>query len=174
MASFFQSERNPSPRVGLRGFPSIPGVDSFILGSIRFRIQISSLVRTCRGHPGPALGFHWSPRGKATSPGSYREADEGRIRTRAPGCCFCLSPPCSAYRISPWSDAWVRKIPWRRDRLPTTLFWASLVAQLIKNQPAMRVTWVQPQGWEDLLAKGMATHSSILAWTPWGHTESVK
>ena len=103
MASFFQRERNPSPRVGLRGFPSIPGVDSFILGSIRFRIQISSLVRTCRGHPGPALGSHRSPRGKATSPGSYREADEGRIRTRAPGCCFCLSPPCSAYRISYFS-----------------------------------------------------------------------
>ena len=45
---------------------------------------------------------------------------------------------------------------------------ASLVAQLVKNPPAMRETWVQPLGWEDPLEKGMATHSSILAWRiPW-------
>ena len=44
----------------------------------------------------------------------------------------------------------------------------SLVAQLFKNLPAMRETWVQSLGWEDLLEKGMATHSSILAWEiPW-------
>ena len=40
----------------------------------------------------------------------------------------------------------------------------SLVAQLVKNLPAVRETWVQSLGWEDLLEKGMATHSSILAW----------
>ena len=39
-----------------------------------------------------------------------------------------------------------------------------LVAQLIKNPPAMRETWVQSLGWEDPLEKGKATHSSILAW----------
>ena len=39
-----------------------------------------------------------------------------------------------------------------------------LVAQLVKNPPAMRVTWFRSLGWEDLLEKGMATHSSILAW----------
>ena len=44
---------------------------------------------------------------------------------------------------------------------------ASLVAQLVKNPPAMQETWVQPPGWEDL-EKGKATHSSILAWRiPW-------
>ena len=41
--------------------------------------------------------------------------------------------------------------------------WASLVAQLVKNLPAMRETWVQSLGWEDPLEKGKATHSSILA-----------
>ena len=46
----------------------------------------------------------------------------------------------------------------------STLFWASLVAQLIKNLPAMWETWVQTLGWEDPLEKGKATHSSILAW----------
>ena len=40
----------------------------------------------------------------------------------------------------------------------------SLVAQKVKNLPAMRETWVQSQGWEDPLEKGIATHSSILAW----------
>ena len=42
--------------------------------------------------------------------------------------------------------------------------WASLVAQLVKNLPAMRETWVLSLGWEDPLEKGKTTHSSILAW----------
>ena len=42
--------------------------------------------------------------------------------------------------------------------------WASLVAQLVKNPPAMQETWVQSPGWEDPLEEGMGTHSSILAW----------
>ena len=41
---------------------------------------------------------------------------------------------------------------------------APLVAQLVKNLPAMRETWVRSLGWEDPLEKGKATHSSILAW----------
>ena len=50
--------------------------------------------------------------------------------------------------------------------------WASLVAQLVKNLPAMQETWVRSLGWEDPLEKGKATHSSILAWRiPWGCKE---
>ena len=46
--------------------------------------------------------------------------------------------------------------------------WASLVAQLVKNPPAMRETRVRSLGWEDPLQKGKATHSSMLAWRiPW-------
>ena len=41
--------------------------------------------------------------------------------------------------------------------------WASLVAQLLKNLPAMRETWVGSLGWEDPLEKGKATHSSFRA-----------
>ena len=41
--------------------------------------------------------------------------------------------------------------------------WASLVAQLVKNLPAVQETRVRFLGWEDLLEKEMATHSSILA-----------
>ena len=55
---------------------------------------------------------------------------------------------------------------------------ASLVAHLVKNLPVMQKTWVQFLGQEDPLEKGMATHSSILAWripqtdySPWGNKE---
>ena len=47
---------------------------------------------------------------------------------------------------------------------PFRYSWASLVAQLVKNPPAMWETWVGSRGWEDPLEKGKATHSSILAW----------
>ena len=51
---------------------------------------------------------------------------------------------------------------------PIQFTWASLVAQLVKNPPAMRETWVRSLGWEDPLEKEKATHSSILAWRmPW-------
>ena len=57
------------------------------------------------------------------------------------------------------------------------------MAQTVKNLPAVQETWVRSLGWEDPLEKGMATHSSILAWRiPWtkepgrlqsmGHKES--
>ena len=59
---------------------------------------------------------------------------------------------------------------------------ASLVAQMVKNLPAMQETWVLSLGWKDPLEEGMATHPSILAWkshgqsslagySPWGHKE---
>ena len=47
---------------------------------------------------------------------------------------------------------------------PLQYSWASLVAQLVKNPPAMWETWVQSLGWEDPLEKGKATPSSTLAW----------
>ena len=55
--------------------------------------------------------------------------------------------------------------------------WAFLIAQLVKNPPAMQETLLQFLGREDSLEKGKATHSSILAWkfhglySPWGHKE---
>ena len=47
---------------------------------------------------------------------------------------------------------------------PLQYSWASLVAQLVKNPPAIQDTWVRPLGWVDPLEKGKAIHSSILAW----------
>ena len=52
----------------------------------------------------------------------------------------------------------------RQGKTNTILFWVPLVAQLVKNLPAMQETWVWSLGWEDPLEKGKATHSSILAW----------
>ena len=46
--------------------------------------------------------------------------------------------------------------------------WAFLVAQMVKNLPAMQEAWIRSLGQENPLEKGMATYSSILAWrTPW-------
>ena len=54
------------------------------------------------------------------------------------------------------------------DLAAAAVEWASLVAQLLKNVPAMRETWVRFLGQEDALEKEMATHSSTLAWKiPW-------
>ena len=59
----------------------------------------------------------------------------------------------------------------------TLSLWVTLyfvVAQLVKNLPAMQETWVQSLGWEDALEKGMATHSGILAWRiPWTEEPGV-
>ena len=57
---------------------------------------------------------------------------------------------------------------------PLQYSWASLVAQLVKNLPAMWGTWVQSLGWEDPLEKGMAPQPSILAWRiPWTTVHGV-
>ena len=51
---------------------------------------------------------------------------------------------------------------------PLQYSWASLVAQLVKNLPAVQETWVRSLGGEDPLEEGMATHSSVLAGRmPW-------
>ena len=47
---------------------------------------------------------------------------------------------------------------------PFQCSWASLVAQTVKNMPAIQETWVWSLSWEDPLEEGMTTHSSILAW----------
>ena len=79
----------------------------------------------------------------------------------------------------PWSLPSVKVWMWISHSRPyaqlsTCVSWStnsgspSLVAQLVKNPPAMPETLVQFLGWEDPLEKGMATHSSILAWRiPW-------
>jgi len=59
-------------------------------------------------------------------------------------------------------NSWVRKISGEGIGYPLQHSWASLVAQLVKNLPAMWETWVQSLGWEDSQEKGKVIHSSIL------------
>ena len=81
-------------------------------------------------------------------------------------------------------QTWVRSLDWEDPlekrkathssilawRIPWTVWsrWcqkgASLIAQVVKNLPAVQETWARLLGWEDPLEKEMATHSSILAW----------
>jgi len=65
------------------------------------------------------------------------------------------SPPENEVRSWPWDCCILATTPPGR---------ASLVAQIVKNLPATQETWVWSLGQEDPLEKGMATHSSILAW----------
>ena len=55
-----------------------------------------------------------------------------------------------------------------------SIYGASLVAQMVKHLPAMQGTWVRPLAWEDPAEKGMATHSSILAWRIPGTEEAAR
>ena len=60
------------------------------------------------------------------------------------------------------------------------------MAQMVKNPPAMRETWVQSLGWEDRLEEGVATHPCVLTWRipldrgawraygPWGHKSQTQ
>ena len=64
-----------------------------------------------------------------------------------------VSRPCGRGRAGPVGGA-------QRH----SLFRASLVAQMVKNPPVIRMTWVRSLGWEDPVEEDAATHSSILAW----------
>ena len=69
------------------------------------------------------------------------------------------------FRASMWSHC--SNVHMHKEELFCTSFLevqASLVAQMVKNPPAMQETWVQPLGWEDTLEKGRVTHSNILGW----------
>ena len=75
-----------------------------------------------------------------------------------------------ALGIFAWRIAWTEEPGGRKSMELCYLqtHEASLVAQLVKNLPAMQETWVQSLGSEDPLEKGQATHSNILAWRiPW-------
>ena len=64
----------------------------------------------------------------------------------------------------PGSIPWSGKSTGEGIGYPLQYSWTLLVAQLVKNPPAMQETWFQPLGLEDPLEKGKDTHSSILAW----------
>ena len=76
--------------------------------------------------------------------------------------CFKGFPGSSAGKETACSSgALVQFLDWED---PLEKGWASLVAQTVKNLPAMWEAWAQSLGWEDPLEESMATHSSVLAW----------
>ena len=78
----------------------------------------------------------------------------------------CKESACDAG--DPSSIFGLRRSPGEGIGYPLQYSWASLVAQMEKNLPAMWENWVPSLGWEDPLEKAMATHSSMLAWgIPW-------
>ena len=84
------------------------------------------------------------------------------------------SPGCSDHKESAYdtgdlgSTPGLGRSPGEGIGYPLQYSWASLVAQMVKNLPAMRETWVQSLGWDYPLEKRMATCSYILAWRiPW-------
>ena len=87
--------------------------------------------------------------------------------------CYCFpdstvgkEPTCNAG--DPDSLPWLGRFIGEGVGYPLQYFWASLVAQLVKNPPAMQETWVRSLSSVSLLEKGKATHFSILAWKiPW-------
>ena len=58
----------------------------------------------------------------------------------------------------------LRRFPGERIGYTLQYSWASLVAWMVKNLPAMQENWIQSIGWENPLEEGMTTHSSILEW----------
>ena len=118
---------------------------------------------------------------QAQSPGSGRSLGGGH---GSPFQYSCLEKPHRQSSLVGYSS-WCRKESDTMDRLTLSLslplvlpgkphiytilyIRASLIAQLVKNPPAMQETWFLSLDWEDLLEKGTTTHSSILAWRiPW-------
>ena len=73
--------------------------------------------------------------------------------------------PCSSVgKESTFNVGHPGSIPGERIGYPLQYSWASLVAQMVNNLPAIQETWIRSLGWEDTLEAGMATHSCILAW----------
>ena len=85
-----------------------------------------------------------------------------RIKLGFPDSSVGKEPTCSAR--DPSSIPGSGRSPLEGIGYPLQYSGASLVAQMVKNLPGMQETWVRSLGWEDPLEKGMATHSSILAW----------
>ena len=108
---------------------------------------------------------------------SFSNAWKWKVKVKWLSCARLLAIPWTAAYQAPPPMGFSRQEYWSGVPLPSPregicyplqYSWASVVAQLIKNQPAMQETWVWFLGWEDTLEKGKATHSRILAWRiPW-------
>ena len=115
-----------------------------------------------RPFPWGSVGLGPSPRGRlCVLPAGRRESLEQAIRD---------SDRCVTVRVSTFTPVTHTNKPFN---CLFPLLGTSLIAQLVKNPPAVQETWVRSLGWEDPPEKGKATHSSVLAWRIPGTVSSV-
>ena len=116
------------------------------------------------------MGTSMSWDGRNTSPpfqwGFELGLSVGQWKNLSPDSSVVKESACNAgdHSLIPGSG----RSPGKGIGYPLQYSWVSLVAQLVKNLPAMRETWIWSLGWKDPLEKGKAIHSGILAWRiPW-------
>ena len=133
---------------------------------------MSDSVRSHRRQP-TRLRHPWESPVKNTGMGCHfllqcmKVKSESEVNQSCPTLCDrmdCSPPGSSAHGIFQATVLSGLPLPSPGVGYPLQYSWASLVAQLVKNLPAMWETWIQSLGWEDPLEKGKATYSSYLAW----------
>ena len=133
---------------------------------------MSDSVRPHRRQP-TRLRHPWESPGKNTGMGCHfllqcmKMKSESKVNQSCPTLRDRMdcSPPGSSAQATVLSGL---PLPSPVVGYPLQYSWASLVAQLVKNPPAMWETWIQSLGWEDPLEKGKATYSCYLTWRiPW-------
>ena len=115
----------------------------------------------------------WDSPGMITEVG-YHFLLQGIFLTQGWNPCLLTSPALAGWLFTTSASSGMHSLC-NFSQVGKALIWqllcvlrASLVAQMVRHLPAMQETWVRSLGWEDPLEKGMATHSSILAWKiPW-------
>ena len=123
--------------------------------------SIPGLGRSHKEGKGYPLQFSGLESSRTFSPWGHKELDTTEQLSLFPDISVGKESTCNAG--DPSLIPGLGRSPGEGIGYPLQYSWASLVAQLVKNPPAMWETWVQSLGWEDHLEKGKATHSSILA-----------
>ena len=130
-------------------------------------------LQSCRLCATPQMAAHQAP----PSLGFSRQEHWSGVPLPSPRVLEAILKNYSHLRRALWgplshSQSEVQVTAWTCD---SSLKWkgASLVAQSVKNPPATQKTQVRSLGWEDLLEKGMAAHSNILAGESWGQRSLV-
>ena len=117
----------------------------------------------------PTVSYKWDRPGPQQGPGSRGRRHNQGIRgsLRESVTCLLLSDSAGSADLS--GSCQLQAL----TSFTPHVLRVSLVAQLVKNPPAVQETWVRSLGWQDPLEKGIATHLSIMAWriprtSPWG------
>ena len=132
---------------------------------------MSDSVQPHRQQP-TRLRHPWDSPGKNTGVGCHfllqctKVKGESEVAQSCPTLCDPMD--CSLQCRRPWFNSWVRKIPWRKARLPTPVFLGFPCDSAGKESACNAGDLGSIPGLEDPLERGKATYSSVLAWRiPW-------